>query len=99
MAGFAQGPWQANVQQHSLRCMSAQQNKEGADAYVEFKEGDGDYGRRRSKGKPGKWEKCRAHGLGVPLPTFTKFVVQPNFDAFEKTGDFDQDLRNENIRK
>lgn len=99
MAAFSQGPWEDGVQQHSLRCISAEQNKVGARAYLDFKNGESDYGRKRSNGKPGKWEKYRSTPPDQYLPIFEKFIVQPNFDSFELTGDADQDEKNANIRE
>lgn len=100
MAAFDQGPWQNGIQQHSLRCISGAQNKVGANSYVNFKDGTGDYGRTRGKKSlPGKWEQYRSAKHNDPFPTFEKFIVQPNFESFAKTGDKKKDDESEEIRK
>jgi hypothetical protein len=98
MAAFAQGAWIDGVQQHSLRCISAEQNKVGARAYTEFKDGEVDYDQTPG-GVPGRWKKYRSLPPQQRLPTNEEFVVQPNFDGFEPTGNATQDSINAAIRK
>jgi len=98
MAAFAQDPWIDGVQQHSLRCITGNQNKAGARAYTYFKDGKAQYG-RSATGTPGKWEQYRSLPPKAPLPTNEKFIVRPNFEGFEPTGDATQDAANAELRK